>query len=201
MGDGLNSQQKGIKRLFDLFFSFIGLCILILPLIILVVLATISTGKFGLYSQNRVGLHGKTFTMYKIRSMTEGDDASGITLKDDPRITRFGRFLRNLKLDEIPQLWNVFIGDMSLVGPRPDIEGYADQLEDEDRIILSIRPGITGPATLKYRDEEALLADQTDPFTYNDQVIWRDKIEINKKYVKNWSLTGDIKSIIRTFFS
>ena len=201
MGDGLNSQQKGIKRLFDLFFSFIGLCILILPLIILMVLATISTGKFGLYSQKRVGLHGKTFTMYKLRSMTEGDDASGITLKGDPRITRFGRFIRNLKLDEIPQLWNVLIGDMSMVGPRPDIEGYADQLEDEDRIILSIRPGITGPATLKYRDEEALLADQTDPFTYNDQVIWRDKIEINKKYVKNWSFAGDVKSIIRTFFN
>ena len=201
MGDGLNSQQKGIKRLFDLFFSFIGLCILILPLIILMVLATISTGKFGLYSQKRVGLHGKTFTMYKLRSMTEGDDASGITLKGDPRITRFGRVLRNLKLDEIPQLWNVLIGDMSLVGPRPDIKGYADQLEDEDRVILSVRPGITGPATLKYRDEEALLADQTDPFTYNDQVIWKDKIELNKKYVNNWSFAGDIKSIIRTFFN
>ncbi len=128
MKEGLDNSQKFLKRLFDLFFSFIGLCILIVPLLVLFVLATISTGKFGLYSQNRVGLHGQLFVMYKIRSMKEGDDSIGITLKNDPRITRFGRFLRNFKLDEIPQLWNVMIGDMSLVGPRPDIPGYADQL-------------------------------------------------------------------------
>ena len=200
MKEGLDNNQKFLKRLFDLFFSFIGLCILMIPMLVLIVVATISTGKFGLYSQNRVGLHGQLFVMYKIRSMKEGDDSIGITLKNDPRITRFGRFLRNFKLDETPQLWNVIIGDMSLVGPRPDIEGYADQLLGEDRIILSIRPGITGPATLKYKNEEALLASQADPIHYNDHVIWKDKIEINKQYIGNWSLKGDILYILRTFF-
>ena len=197
---GLNKNQKLIKRLFDLFFSFLGLCILIIPLLILFVLATISAGKSGLYSQNRIGLHGEIFVMYKLRSMKEGDERSGITLKNDPRITRFGRFLRNVKLDEIPQLWNVIIGDMSLVGPRPDIPGYADRLKGEDRVILTVRPGITGPATLKYQNEEALLSAQTDPIHYNDHVIWKDKIEINKQYIKNWSLKGDIIYILRTFF-
>lgn len=201
MKQGLNKNQKILKRLFDLFFSFIGLCILIVPLLILFVLATISTGKFGLYCQQRVGLYGQLFVMYKVRSMKEGDDTFGITLKNDSRITRFGHFLRNAKLDEIPQLWNVFIGDMSLVGPRPDIKGYADQLLGEDRIILSVRPGITGPATLRYKNEEALLALQTDPIRYNDHVIWKDKIEINKLYIKNWSLKGDITYIFKTIFS
>ncbi len=201
MNEGLNRHQKIPKRLFDLFFSFIGLSILILPLFILIVLATIFTGKIGLYSQNRIGLYGKVFVMYKVRSMTAGDDSSGITLKNDPRITRFGQFLRNFKLDEIPQLWNVIMGDMSLVGPRPDLPGYADQLSGKDRIILTIRPGITGPATLKYRNEEALLADQVDPVAFNDQVIWKDKVEINKKYIENWSFVGDIRYILKTFFS
>ncbi len=200
MEEGLNRNQKVIKRLFDLFFAFIGLVLLIIPLLILIALATISTGKFGLYSQNRIGLHGKSFVMYKIRSMSKGDDASGITLKSDPRITPFGRFIRDFKLDELPQLWNVLIGDMSFVGPRPDIPGYADTLSGKDRIILSVRPGITGPATIKFKDEETLLAEQIDPITYNDEVIWKEKIEINKTYIKNWSLKSDINYILRTLF-
>lgn len=200
MKEGLSRNQKSLKRLFDLFFSFMGLCILIVPLLILIVLATISTGKNGLYSQNRVGLHGKIFVMYKVRSMRKGDDSTGITLKNDPRITRFGKFLRYFKLDEIPQLWNVLKGDMSLVGPRPDIPGYADLLKGEDRLILTVRPGITGPATLKYKNEEELLASVPDPVHYNDTVIWKDKVDINKQYIKNWSLRGDIKYILKTFF-
>ena len=201
MEEGLNRNQKVIKRLFDLFFAFIGLVLLIIPLLILIALATISAGKFGLYSQNRIGLHGKSFVMYKIRSMSKGDDASGITLKSDPRITPFGRFLRDFKLDELPQLWNVLIGDMSFVGPRPDIPGYADKLSGKDRIILSVRPGITGPATIKFKDEETLLAAQIDPVAYNDEVIWKEKIEINKAYIKNWSLKCDINYILRTLFN
>jgi lipopolysaccharide/colanic/teichoic acid biosynthesis glycosyltransferase len=186
MHQGLSKHQKLIKRLFDLFFSFIALSILTAPMLILFVLATISTGKLGLYSQNRIGLQGKVFLMYKLRSMKEGDDTSGITVKNDPRRTTYGRFLRNFKLDELPQLWNVIIGDMSMVGPRPDIPGYADQLVGEDRIILNVRPGITGPATLKYKNEEALLGIQSDPVHFNDTVIWKDKIDINKKYIENW---------------
>ena len=133
--------------------------------------------------------------------MKEGDDSIGVTLKNDPRITRFGRFLRNFKLDEIPQLWNVMIGDMSLVGPRPDIPGYADELLGEDQIILSVRPGVTGPATLKYKNEEDLLVFQSDPIHFNDTVIWKDKIEINKKYIKNWSLKVDLIYLLRTIFN
>ncbi len=129
-----------IKRLFDLFFAFIGLLLLIIPILILIAFATISTRKFGLYSQKRIGLQGKSFVMYKIRSMKKGDDSSGITLKNDPRITPFGKFIRDFKLDELPQLWNVLMGEMSFVGPRPDVSGYADRLSGNDRIILCIGP-------------------------------------------------------------
>jgi len=201
MYDGLHKKTKTIKRWFDLFFSCTGFVILLFPIIIITILSTISTRKFGLYSQNRIGLKGKTFTMFKIRSMKSGDEGDGITLKGDPRITDFGRFLRNYKLDELPQLWNVIIGDMSLVGPRPDLPGYADKLIGDDRMILSVRPGITGPASLKYKDEEILLSEKTNPKNYNDEVIWKDKIEINKEYIKNWSFKGDINYILRTIFN
>ena len=133
--------------------------------------------------------------------MTKSDDISQITLKDDPRITTFGKFLRRYKLDEVPQLFNVIWGDMSLVGPRPDVPGYADKLKGADRVILEVRPGITGLATLKYKNEEALLSLQSDPKRYNDEVIWKDKVEINKKYIENWSMTGDLRIILKTFFS
>ena len=175
--------------------------LLFVPMIILIVLATISTKKFGLYNQKRIGFKGKPFVMYKIRSMRISEDMTQITLKNDHRITLFGQFLRQYKLDELPQLFNVFIGDMSLVGPRPDVAGYADALTGEDKIILDVRPGVTGPATLKYKNEEALLLEQEDPKTYNDLVIWKDKVEINKNYIENWSLIGDIHIIIKTFFN
>ena len=197
----LSTGQRIVKRLFDLVFSLIGLLILICPMLILILLSTISTKKFGLYSQQRIGLKGKIFVMYKIRSMKEGLGTPGITIKYDSRITSFGRFLRGSKLDEIPQLWNVFFGDMSLVGPRPDIPGYADQLKGDDRIVLSVRPGITGPATLKYKNEEALVAAQSDPIQFNDTVIWKDKIKINKQYIRNWSFRGDLMYILKTIFS
>ena len=168
---------------------------------ILITLATISTKKFGLYKQKRIGFKGKPFVMYKIRSMRISEDMTQITLKNDHRITLFGHFLRQHKLDELPQLFNVFKGDMSLVGPRPDVAGYADALIGKDRVILDVRPGLTGPATLKYKNEEVLLMEQEDPQTYNDLVIWRDKVEINKNYIENWSLIGDIRIIIKTFFN
>ena len=139
--------------------------------------------------------------MYKIRSMSVNDEIATITLKNDARITRFGHFLRRYNLDELPQLFNVFIGNMSLVGPRPDVPGYADSLQGDDRIILEVRPGITGPATLKYKNEESLLMEQKNPRQYNDEVIWKDKVDINKKYIENWSLIGDTRILIKTFFN
>lgn len=198
---GLNKNQKLIKRLFDLFFSFIGIVVFIIPILILILLATISTKKNGLYTQLRVGENGVMFTMFKIRTMLGDDDGTFITLKKDNRITGFGHFLRKFKLDELPQLFNVFIGDMSLVGPRPDVKGYADELRGNDRIILTVKPGITGPATLVYKNEENVLSKKENPLKYNDEVIWIDKIKINKNYIENWTLLGDLKFILRTFFN
>ena len=198
--EGLNNSQKILKRLFDLFFSFIGILICLVPILVLIAISTISTGKFGLYTQLRVGKHAKTFTMFKIRTMKGVDDGLFITLKDDKRITPIGKFFRKFKLDELPQLFNVLMGNMSLVGPRPDVVGYADKLAGDDRIILNVKPGITGPATLKFKNEEELLSKQSDALLYNDEVIWKEKIKINKNYIKNWTLKGDFKFILKTFF-
>jgi len=123
---------------------------------------------------------------------------SNVVTNNNPNITSFGHFLRKTKLDELPQLWNVLIGNMSFVGPRPDVPGYADQLQGDDKIILTVRPGITGPASLAFRDEEELLAEQDDPQRYNDEVIWPEKVRINKEYIRNYSLLKDIKLIFKT---
>lgn len=139
--------------------------------------------------------------MYKIRTM-KGDlkDDNFITLINDERITSFGKFLRLFKLDELPQLFNVLIGNMSFVGPRPDVRGYADNLKGDDRIVLSVKPGITGPATLKFKHEEIILEDQKNPKKYNDEIVWPEKVKINIQYIKNWSLIRDIEYIIKTIF-
>lgn len=197
----LSKKQQIVKRLFDLVFSFIGIVILLLPILALILIVTISTQKFGLFSQKRVGLKAKIFTMYKIRTMRFHSDEDFITIIDDPRTTSIGKLLRAYKLDEIPQLFNVLIGNMSFVGPRPDVIGYADKLIGEDRIVLSIKPGITGPATIKYRNEEKLLAHQINPKEYNDTIIWKEKVKINKEYIKNWSFLGDINYIFKTIFA
>jgi lipopolysaccharide/colanic/teichoic acid biosynthesis glycosyltransferase len=148
--------------------------------------------------QERVGENGKLFTIIKIKTMYPEKKGSTITTANDKRITKSGRFFRKYKIDELPQLINVLKGDMSFVGPRPDVPGYADKLEGEDRIILSVKPGITGPASLKYKNEEEILASVKNPKEYNDKVIWPDKVRINKKYIKNWSLKKDIEYIIKT---
>ncbi|MCK4713179.1 MAG: sugar transferase, partial [Marinosulfonomonas sp.] len=121
-----------------------------------------------------------------------------VTVKNDIWITRWGAFFRRWKLDELPQLWNVLKGDMSFVGPRPDVPGYLDQLSGEGKILLELRPGITGPASLKYRDEETILAQVDDPKAYNDEVIWPDKVAINIDYYRNWSLKADLIYILKT---
>ena len=197
----LTHKDVVLKRSFDVFFSFLGVLIFLIPTLILIIVSTISFNKFGLFRQLRIGMYGKSFWMYKIRTMEGEGKNDTITVENDPRINRFGGYLRRTKLDEIPQLWNVFIGDMSFVGPRPDVPGYADNLTGDDRIILSVKPGITGPATLKYRNEEQILAAQNDPRRYNDEVIWKDKVEINKRYLKNWSFQNDIRILLETFFS
>ncbi|MBT8303227.1 MAG: sugar transferase [Bacteroidia bacterium] len=193
----MNKVHTGSKRLFDLLLSLVLLPILIIPIIALILLATIDTKEWGIFSQNRIGKNGKPFKIFKIR-----------TLKNEPHIlghldksaTQLGKLIRRYKFDELPQLFNVLKGDMSFVGPRPDVKGFADELEGGDRIILRIRPGVTGPATIKYKNEEEILALQDDPEKYNRTIIWKDKVEINKKYIENWSFYLDLKYIINSIF-
>ena len=149
----------------------------------------------------RVGKEGHLFRILKIRTMkTDFENMTLITTSKDKRITMLGKLFRKYKVDEIPQLINILIGDMSFVGPRPDVPGYADELEGDDRIILTVRPGITGPAAIKYRDEGELLQSQADPQRYNDNIIYPDKVRINKEYVMNYSFINDVKYILKTIF-
>lgn len=190
-----------IKRIFDFSSSLLGLVILF-PLLILISFA-IKIGSSGpiLFSQKRVGKDGKQFILIKFRSMMINQQSNNTaTAKGDDRITTIGVFLRKYKLDELPELWNVLKGEMSLVGPRPDVPGYADNLKGEDRKILKLRPGITGTASLKYVNEEEILSAQDDPQKYNDEVIFPDKVKVNLEYYKNQSLWLDIKIIFATIF-
>ncbi len=190
-----------VKYLFDRIVSFIGLLALWPVLFIIAILIKIKMpGGPVLFKQQRVGKDAKLFTMFKFRSMSVSHGGSSVSVAGESRITPFGAILRKYKLDELPELWNVLIGDMSFVGPRPDVPGYADKLKGEDRLILRLRPGITGPASLKYRNEEEILAQVDDPIKYNDEVIYPDKVRINLDYYRNHSLTGDLRYIVETVF-
>ena len=158
-------------------------------------------GSF-IYKQERIGQYGKKFNIYKIRTMKTGSDKNNIfvTTANDDRILPFGKFLRKTKLDEIVGLINVLKGEMSLVGPRPDVAGYADMLTGEDRKILELKPGITGPASLKYINEEEILANVDNPQKYNDEIIYPDKVKINLEYYHNRTFWGDIRIIFKTIF-
>ena len=187
-----------IKNIFDYIVALILLIFLVGLIICMILLATIDTREFGLFQQNRVGQHGKIFKIYKIRSM-RGVQKSSVTIASH-KITRLGQFFRDYKLDEFPQLINILKGEMSFVGPRPDVIGYADVLQGEDRVMLEVKPGITGPAQLKYRNEEEILNQVEDPIAYNDEVLWPDKVRINVEYVKNWSFKKDLYYIFKTIF-
>jgi lipopolysaccharide/colanic/teichoic acid biosynthesis glycosyltransferase len=187
------------KWIFDRLVAFVGLvCLSPLLLVVWILIRMKMPGGPAIFKQKRVGKGGKLFTMYKFRSMTVGHGGSSVSVAGESRITPLGAKLRRYKLDELPELWNVLIGDMSFVGPRPDVPGYADKLEGEDRLILNLRPGITGPASLKYRNEEEILAQVDDPQRYNDEVIYPDKVRINLDYYNHHSLIGDVKLIIET---
>ncbi len=189
------------KTIFDRVMAFLGLVFLSPLLLVIALLIRVkSPGAPAIYTQQRVGQHGKLFTMYKFCTMTPGRGGSPISVKGESRITPFGSLLRKYKFDELPELWNVIKGDMSFVGPRPDVPGYADKLEGEDRLILSVKPGITGPASLKYANEEELLSHQDDPIAYNDRILFPDKVRINLQYVKHWSFFLDMKIILFTLF-
>ena len=188
-----------LKWIFDRIVSLIGLLCLWPVLLVVAILIKIKMpGGPAFFTQQRVGRHGKLFTMHKFRSMTVSHSGSSVSVAGEARITPLGAKLRKYKLDELPELWDVLIGNMSFVGPRPDVPGYADQLKGEERRVLELRPGITGPASLKYRDEEELLAKVENPIEYNDTVIYPDKVRINLYYLSHYSFVKDIQMILCT---
>lgn len=179
------------KRLFDIFFSITGLVLSSGFIVFFYILATIDTCQNGLFFQQRIGRFGKPFTIFKLRTFS---------LSTEKPISRFGAFLRNSKIDELPQLFNVFIGDMSVVGPRPDIAGYYDLLEGENRKVLELKPGLTSEASIKFANEEDVLAQQDHPLEYNDTVIFPEKVKMNLDYYYTNSIFGDIKIVLKTVF-
>ncbi|MGN0068862.1 MAG: sugar transferase [Prevotella sp.] len=188
-----------VKLLFDRIMAAVGLVVLSPLLLVTAVLIRVKMpGGPVLFRQQRVGRHGKLFTIYKFRTMVANHSGNSVSVAGEARITPLGARLRKWKIDELPELWNVLIGDMSFVGPRPDVPGYADRLTGNDRRMLELRPGITGPASLKYRNEEELLRDKTDPKTYNDEVIFPDKVRINLYYLDHYSFLTDLKMILCT---
>jgi lipopolysaccharide/colanic/teichoic acid biosynthesis glycosyltransferase len=195
----MSSTDILFKRAFDIIASLAGLLLLSPVILLCWLVATLDTRSNGFFIQKRIGRHGRVIRVCKIKTMYPGDSKrSPIASRNIAAISRSGRFFRKYKLDELPQLFNVLIGSMSFVGPRPDVPGYADHLQGEDRAILSLRPGITGPASIKYKDEESILAAVDDPETYNDRIIWPDKVRINREYLNNYSLLRDLRYIFQT---
>ena len=207
-----------LKYIFDRFISFIGLLFLWPVLLIVAILVKVKMpGGPAFFVQKRVGKGGKLFDCHKFRTMTVNHNGSTVSVAGDSRITPLGAKLRHYKLDELPGLWDVLIGNMSFVGPRPDVPGYADKLVGDDRDVLKLRPGITGPATLKYRLEDEYLAnarklvsdlnvnldlnsmnDQEVAVWYNDNVIYPDKVRLNCYYYRHYSFIKDIQMILCT---
>lgn len=190
--------MKILKYIFDRTVAFCGLLFLWPVLLVVAIMIKCQMPGPVFFVQQRVGKDGKLFPCHKFRSMSVGHNGSSVSVAGESRITPLGAKLRRYKLDELPELWDVLIGTMSFVGPRPDVPGYADKLEEEDRIVLTLRPGITGPATLKYRNEEELLATVENPQQYNDLVIYPDKVRINRYYAEHYSFIKDIQMIFCT---
>jgi lipopolysaccharide/colanic/teichoic acid biosynthesis glycosyltransferase len=199
MQQSMTFDQRFIKRSFDVVVSFFGIVILVLPFLAITLVVKLTSPGPVLFRQKRVGRNGKYFTVIKLRTMdSKSEDLGSITTALDARITPVGRIFRKYKIDELPQLWNVFIGKMSFVGPRPDVPGYADRLQGRESSILEIRPGITGPASLYFKNEEELLAAETNPRQYNDTVIWPKKVALNLEYIEKWNFWRDIGYIVIT---
>ncbi len=191
-----------MKRVFDIFASGLGLLVLSPSFLILAIWIKLDSKGPVFYRQVRVGLHNKDFRIFKFRSMRVGSDkGSLVTIGGrDPRITRSGYFIRKFKLDEFPQLINVFVGDMSLVGPRPEVRHYVDYWTEEQMHVLDVRPGITDPASIKFRNENELMEQAEDPEDYYINVIMQEKLKLYLDYVEHHSFWGDIGLIFKTFW-
>jgi lipopolysaccharide/colanic/teichoic acid biosynthesis glycosyltransferase len=199
---GLPRGAAAAKRAFDLALAAAGLALAAPVILVAWAVATLDTGANGFFTQARIGRHGRPFSVIKIRTMRPGSDAgSTVTTSNDVRVTAAGRFFRRTKIDELPQLVNILLGHMSFVGPRPDTPGFADRLTGGDRVILAVRPGITGPATLRYRREEEMLASQPDPERYNREVIFPDKVRLNRRYVECYRFAEDLRLLALTLFT
>jgi lipopolysaccharide/colanic/teichoic acid biosynthesis glycosyltransferase len=198
-GDTVTRFDGLVKRALDLVVATVGLTLLAPLIVVAAVCAQWCTGGSGIFRQSRIGRNGRIFSIYKIRTMRNLHGVTTtVTTDHDARITRVGRVLRRWKIDELPQLLNVVRGEMSLVGPRPDVPEYLDRIRREAPLVLTVRPGITGPASLKYRQEEQLLARERDPQDYNDRVIFADKLRINEAYVRDYRLLRDVYYLWRT---
>ena len=189
-----------LKRTFDIVLSIFAIFLLFPSFLVVSFLIVIDSGFPIFFLQKRIGRDAKEFNIIKFRTMKTNNENITITVSDDSRITRIGKYLRKTKIDEFPEILNVLFGQMSFVGPRPDVKGYADKLKVANRKILALRPGITGPASLKYYNEEYILSQKSNPKKYNDEVIFPDKVKINMYYFHNRSFFLDLKIIFATIF-
>ena len=190
-----------IKRLFDLMFAIFGLIILLPFFLAISIFIKIDSKGSVFFIQDRVGQDAFLFKIIKFRTMNTSEEIkSAISIKGDVRVTKFGEILRRYKIDELPELINIVRGEMSFVGPRPDVPGYADKLNGDARNILKLKPGITSLASLKYSNEELLLSQQKNPIDYNNNIIYPDKVKMNLNYYKNHNLWTDIKIKFATIF-
>jgi lipopolysaccharide/colanic/teichoic acid biosynthesis glycosyltransferase len=189
-----------LKRTFDIVLSIFAIFLLFPFFLVVSFLIVIDSGFPIFFLQKRIGRDAKEFNIIKFRTMKKNNENITITVSDDSRITRIGKYLRKTKIDELPEILNVLFGQMSFVGPRPDVKGYADKLKGANRKILALRPGITGPASLKYYNEEYILSQKSNPKKYNDEVIFPDKVKINMDYFHNRSFFLDLKIIFATIF-
>ena len=187
-----------LHRPLDVLVSVVGLVVSSPALVLAWIAASRSTKGTGLFRQARIGRGSEPFEIFKFRTMEAETEGSTVTTADDSRITRVGHVLRRTKLDEVPQLINVFRGEMSLIGPRPDVAGFADNLRGEDRAILRIRPGITGPASVLFANEENILAEVNDPIAFNANTLYPTKTAINRAWIEHGSLTDDLKILLWT---
>jgi lipopolysaccharide/colanic/teichoic acid biosynthesis glycosyltransferase len=195
----LSKRNLFIKMVFDILFAFFCLALTWWIILIAWIVSSFETRSNGFFFQKRVGIKGRIFCIVKIKTMKDCHNINNhITSPGNTRITKIGNFFRKTKIDELPQLWNILVGQMSFVGPRPDVSGYADRLQGSDKIILSIKPGVTGPAQLIYKNEGRVLASQNDPIKYNDKIIWPDKVRINRRYIENYSFFQDCYYIWKT---
>ena len=196
-------KQYLYKNIFDYSVAILSLPLVLPVILVCWIIASIDTKSNGFFYQNRIGKNGLPFRVIKIKTMyypTKSEQRSAITANVQTKISKSGSIFRKYKLDELPQILNILSGNMSFVGPRPDVPGYADCLQGEDRIVLKLKPGITGPASIKYKNEEKILAAQINPQEYNDTIIWPDKVKINKTYYNNYTFSKDIKYILQTIF-